>query len=757
MILIRTPNSKQLEQYFSEAGVRSDQVIFNGPETPSTKVLVHVGGPGVDATHCYIQQHYKIPLISCLDPATVWQIPINKTYIILALQKARRIDNGELPLTVENSQVQITTEVRHLSNFLDDISDDSRIQISVDIESNVDTNELTCIGFGYGYHAVVVPLEREGQNYWSEADEAQVWRLLARILAGSNPKVFQNFIFDTMMLSKQGISVNGEIKDTMTLAHLIQPELKKGLDNLGRLYLLCDVWKGISSYASNEVLWQYNGRDALYTLQILAEQERQLAGTDRLKLWEPLLVPLHRVVLDICQRGLTVDKAALAQLTEETGREVAQLTAELQAMAEGLLPPKVEFVPRNGSLKKLRDSGRLYVMGSHTYEPFVPPPELKMGKKHTSQVYERIEDDSPFNPASPDQVKSMIQALGITVPTVKGKQTTDELALKKLMSKHPIPFFRVLLQHREKAKLFGTYCQMKLDSDEKLRFSITIPGTVEARFSSKQTPWGTGCNIQNIPKNFRHIILPSSPDNIILNVDFKQADPHMVAWMAGETKMLEIMDSGGDLHSFTASAIVGYDITKKKGYDKDTSMERKLGKACNNGLNYGMGAERFMNMVFKDMNMVLTKDEAYKAIAAYFELYPGIKQWHRTTEANVYKTRMLHTPLGRTRYFYGPLTYQLVQAALAYVPPSTVADVLNIGWLAFLRKCKESGLLVTSLMQCHDSLTFEVHKEDLDAAAALLIQCTEGVKFEVNGIERHFDADISYGNNWRDLKSWKPN
>lgn len=756
MILIKTHNPDKLRQYFSEAGVRAEQVTFNTSETPDTKVIMHVGGEGVDYTHCYIQQHYKTPIISCLDPTTVWAEPINKLYILLALQKARRIDNGEsLPFKVTNDQISICTDLETLKLF----ASLPPSTLSVDIECNVDNHELTCIGFGYStgkdtYAALVVPLEREGQNYWSESDEATVWLLIANILESNSNKVFQNFIFDTMILSKHGIATNGIISDTMIAAHLIQPELPKGLADLGRLYLMCDTWKGISSYASNEVLWNYNARDAIYTLQILKEQESLMAQTKRLPTWQTLLIPLHRIVLDICERGLTVDTAAIAQITEQTGQEVTQLTSQLREIADGLLPPKVTYILRKGSIKP---TVSYVTMGSHVYEPFIPPADLKQAKKWHEPIYEKQVSTEPFNPSSPNQVKDMIRALGINIPTVKGKETTDELALKKLMAKHPIPFFRLLLQHREKAKLYGTYCQMQLDSDGKLRFSINIAGTVEARFSSKQTPWGTGCNIQNIPKNFRHIVLPSSPEHVILNVDFKQADPHMVAWLAGEYKMLDIMDSGGDLHAYTASHIVGHDITKVKGYDKDNSIERKLGKACNNALNYGMGAERFQNMVFKDMGMVLTKQQAADAIKAYFDLYTEIKQWHRDTEASIYKTRQLHTPFGRTRYFYGPLTYQLVQAALAYVPPSTVADALNIGWLSFLSCVSQKGLRVQSLLQCHDSLTFEVHKDDLDEAARILIQSTEGVKFTVGGIERHFKADVSVGENWGNLKGWKPN
>lgn len=741
--------------------MRAEQVQFNGSESSSTKVIVSVGGQGIDYTNCYIQQHYAIPIIACLDPATVFRDPINKVFILCALHKAAQIDNGhKSPEKIDERDVLIPKDVDEARDALAPLTKAS--YLSVDIECNIKTKELTCIGFATHERAVVIPLQHEDTSYWSEDQEIMIWKLIAKILSSDQTKLFQNFIFDTMVLSRLGLAVEGRIEDTMTLAHTIQPELPKGLGDLARFWLYVAPWKSVASWRSHYDLWFYNGQDAIYTARIYEAMRASLTKEtfidSRLELYDRQLAPLHTEVLRICERGLNIDKEAWAALTLETQTKVDQLTAELRSLTDGLLPPKIEFVERKGSLKGKRDRD-YYCLVDSEYQQVAIPEEIKMLKKMPFPIFERLVDDSPFNPASPDQVKDVIRALGHVIPkkrdpkTGEFKETADSLALKKLMFKHKHPFYRALSAHRKQNKILTTYCHMTLDPDGRLRFVYTVPGTVLSRFSSSQTAWDTGCNIQNIPRSFRRMIVPDYADWIIVNVDLKQADPHVVAWLAGEQGMLTIMDSGGDLHAHTGSAIAGRDITKDPNYDKETSLDRKLGKEANNALNYGMQANRFMDRIFDRLGIVISAAQAELARRSYFNLYPAIEDWHDAIESQINKTRTLKTPFGRERYFYDRLDPKLLNDARAYIPPTTVSDALNEGWLMFSKL--KMGLRCDVLQQCHDSLMVQCHKDDLDRVATLLVECIEEVLFECGGKTRHFEADVSWGQNWGQLEGWR--
>ena len=57
----------------------------------------------------------------------------------------------------------------------------------------------------------------------------------------------------------------------------------------------------------------------------------------------------------------------------------------------------------------------------------------------------------------------------------------------------------VILDLRKERKMQGTYYEMKLDPDNRLRCSFNPVGTAQGRISSSKTIRGTGANLQNQP------------------------------------------------------------------------------------------------------------------------------------------------------------------------------------------------------------------------------------------------------------------
>jgi DNA polymerase I-like protein with 3'-5' exonuclease and polymerase domains len=226
----------------------------------------------------------------------------------------------------------------------------------------------------------------------------------------------------------------------------------------------------------------------------------------------------------------------------------------------------------------------------------------------------------------------------------------------------------------------------------------------------------------------------------------------MVAWLSGCDQMLKILtDPQGDLHAHTASGIFGFDITTLTDY-KD-SKERKLGKECNNGLNYGMQPKRFIESCRKK-GLNLTPAEAQAAYVGYFNLYPAIKEWQDGIRVQINRTRCLETPFKRKRYFYGYINEKLYNDAFSYIPPTTVADALNVGWL----RLEESRgtLQFEVLAQVHDSLVLQCPAEEVDATCQLMVQSYRGVRFDVGKYKDCcLPIDIEIGRSWGELKPWK--
>jgi DNA polymerase len=101
---------------------------------------------------------------------------------------------------------------------------------------------------------------------------------------------------------------------------------------------------------------------------------------------------------------------------------------------------------------------------------------------------------------------------------------------------------------------------------------------------------GDKLNLQNLPSRGNTTIKKAlkAPDSqVLVAADSSQIEARLVAWLAGQTDLLQAFREKRDVYSEFASEVYGRTITKA---DK---IERFVGKTCVLGLGYGMGAEKF--------------------------------------------------------------------------------------------------------------------------------------------------------------------
>lgn len=93
---------------------------------------------------------------------------------------------------------------------------------------------------------------------------------------------------------------------------------------------------------------------------------------------------------------------------------------------------------------------------------------------------------------------------------------------------------------------------------------------------------------------------------------------------------------------------------------------------------------------------------------AYFSAFPGIPLWHTWVARQLGLYSELTTPLGRRRIFYGrPDDDATLREAIAYMPQSTVGDLLNVALWRVWRHLPEVQLLA----QVHDAIVFQYPEE----------------------------------------------
>ena len=132
--------------------------------------------------------------------------------------------------------------------------------------------------------------------------------------------------------------------------------------------------------------------------------------------------------------------------------------------------------------------------------------------------------------------------------------------------------------------------------------------------------------------------------HVLIAVDSAQIEARVVAWLAGETDLLDNFRNNEDIYSKFASEVYSKPVTKA---DK---VERFVGKTCILGLGYGMGADKFkatlkVGMGGISVDMPLT--EAKSTVDLYRTKYSSIAQlWKDANNALVQMSRGLETEFG---------------------------------------------------------------------------------------------------------------
>lgn len=188
----------------------------------------------------------------------------------------------------------------------------------------------------------------------------------------------------------------------------------------------------------------------------------------------------------------------------------------------------------------------------------------------------------------------LLRSLGVEPPMkislTTGKQTyafakTDE-GLQGLLE-HP----DMRVQAVAAARL-GTKSTLEETRTERM-ISIAKRGTlpVPLRYFAAHTGrWGgtDKLNLQNLPKKSAIKQAMVAPDGyVIIDADSSQIEARVLAWLAGETQLVQEFASGEDVYRSMAATIY-----LKREADV-TPEERFMGKVVILGCGYGMGAEKF--------------------------------------------------------------------------------------------------------------------------------------------------------------------
>lgn len=644
-------------------------------------------------------------VIPSVHPAAVSREWVFRPMLINDLQRAKT-ESLFKDLRITPRNLIVAYKFEEAMEYLKRIKEEATY-VAFDIET--ESEQITCIGFSPSYRdsdghqwAVCIPFWFGASgSLFSKEQEVDLWGAIRAILDNDAiTKYAQNGMFDVEVLRRtMGLDVQGFRLDTMLAFHTLYAELPRDLAFLVSLYTDHPYYKDEIKSPSMDEYFRYNAKDAVLTAEIAVKLEAEL---------------------EECKR------------TEFYNTHVHALVEPLLAMqAKGV---GFNYLRRNSVKKRVQE-------------------EIAVLQK-------RLDDEvgHPLNVNSPKQMKEWLYGeLKLKVKTKKRKATgettvaADEEAIRDLYKETGNESLKKVLDIREGQKLLSTYLEMRLDTDKRVRCSYLISGTETGRLSSRSTLRGTGTNLQNIPngdresrwykisKTIKELFVPDE-GMVFVNADLSQAEARVVAYISGDERLIRVFEQGGDIHRRNAANI--FNIKP----EEVTDDQRQLAKRVVHASNYGMGPVTFAKTAG------LPAADARRLLNQYFATYPGIKRWHLNVSSKLKCARVMETPMGRKRVFFNRYDETTVKEALAFVPQSTVADIVNQA-LVDIHARRLEVFSLDILLQVHDSLLFQVNRDKLDDAIRLIRDCMTR-PIEIGGKVLIIPVDFKTGENWGEMTSY---
>ena len=281
-------------------------------------------------------------------------------------------------------------------------------------------------------------------------------------------------------------------------------------------------------------------------------------------------------------------------------------------------------------------------------------------------------------------------------------------------------FIAALRDYRRATKLSGTYGTGWLENSNRR------DGRIHASWRQLRAATGRmACdhpNLQNVPRigPLRTCIRPPE-GRVFVIANYSQIELRIAARISGDSEMLSAYTEGLDLHALTAQAITG-----RKDIGKD---DRKLAKAVNFGLLFGMGAKGLRSYALKGYGVAMSPKEAALYRHKFFETYPGLKEWHdRERRALKHGDDETRTLAGRRR-----MNIEKLSDRLNAPVQGTGADGLKLA-LALLWERREECPGAVPVLVAHDEIVVECAAEQAaDTRAWLERAMIDGMDAVLNG------------------------
>lgn len=659
----------------NELGCWRDLLMYELQQLPNLKYVVVLGNYALKAvlgesgitnwrgtvTDVELPNGRKVTVVCMFNPALVLRQPMYQPIFQLDMAKFYRVLTGKYK--GHELRHHINPSFREAFRWCEKMIDEGK-PVAFDIE--VMSGETACVGLANDAHEGMCINFRDATDHrYSLDEETRLYQKLQQVLQHPRVRlVAQNGNFDTYWLwYKDRIRAQPIWFDTMLAHHTLYPILPHGLGFLTSQYTDHPYYKDDgklwkeqidretgSINADIDVFWRYNVKDCCITLACVNPMLRELEEQNLKKFFFEHVMKLQPELSRMTVLGVKCDMELKQQLSEELGKQVQEVREKFWQLAQEVTKDP-DYCPNPSSPIQLNE---LF------YDKLGLPAQRR--KSMDAGNRQRLLD----MPTLDDKVREMLLTLG---------------------------------EYAAEQKFLGTYVEMKVDEDNRIRCDYKQTGVRSApgRLSSSSTLWGSGTNLQNQPERAQKMFIADEGYEFSYT-DGSQAEARIVARVANVRGLLEnferaASEQGFDVHRANAARIFKKPYEEIPSFDRhrygettdDPKMDgaitlRFLGKRCVHGLNYRMGPEKLADVCG------ISRAQANEAYYSYHRAFPEIKRWWQTTLEQVRRYRELRTPLGRRLLLLGVNPYEddeALDSIIAFVPQSTVGD-----WVAsIIYKC----------------------------------------------------------------------
>ena len=510
-------------------------------------------------------------------------------------------------------------------------------------------------------------------------------------------KIGHNLKYDIKVLSNYGMPVKGNLFDTMIAHYLINPDMRHGMDILAETYLNyqpVSITKLIGKKGKNQLSMrdvpikdqtEYAVEDADITLQLKKHFIEELKKGNVIKLFNEIELPLVSVLTAMEIEGINLNTDFLKELS-------IHLTDDINRLEK--------------------------------------------------TIFEQAGEE--FNIASPKQLGIVLfenmKLVDKPKKTKTGQYSTAEDVLSNLSKDHTI--IANVLEYRQFKKLQSTYV-------DALPNEINpTTGRVHTAYAQAVAATGrlssTNPNLQNIPirtergKQVRKAFIPRDQNHVLLAADYSQIELRIIAALSEEETMIEAFKNGEDIHASTAAKVFNVPLSEV------TREQRSNAKTVNFGIIYGVSAFGLSNQTD------LTRKESKELIDLYYETYPKLKNYmsaqvdfardHGYVETVLQRRRYLKDINSRNAIVRGAAERNAVNAPIQ----GSAADIIKIAMINIFKRFEKEGFKSKMLLQVHDELVFDAHKDELEIIKPI-------IKYEMEHAFEMIvplDVEMGIGENW---------